>query len=223
MVADLEACVSLRGRLRTVSSGPGLANIPIIIRATAARTPATSTTSWRIWSSAPGSSACERQRGNQVIFTAGLSAVAAGFNLPRLSLDTINTWARQPSPPTPRRASMAKVVRNKPATATDACWNSSGVRIDETQSMDRQPNANQIYPRFNKLRLVPASRSPRMWPSARCRTVDAAIAAGIYSPMTFSAGEVTRLKQNLPRPACCDWTKPGVNQGGAARTLPEVR
>jgi len=89
----------------------------------------------------------------------------------------------------PARASMAKVVRNKPATATDACWNASGVRIDETQSNGPGNPMQPDLPALQQLRLV-AARAAHRGCGKCARAVDAAIAAGIYSPMTFSAGEV---------------------------------
>ncbi len=69
------------------------------------------------------------------------------------SLDTIITWldaiVADPAP-----ASLDKVARLKPTMATDACWDPTGVRIDEAASLDPSTRCNRLYPCFSTPHIV---------------------------------------------------------------------
>src|SRR5260221_14229477 len=88
----------------------------------------------------------------QIIWTSSGEAAGVGFYLAGTSLDVINAWldniAADPAP-----ASTDKVVRNKPALATDTCWDKRGNRIAEPASINPADTCNTIYPRFSTLRL----------------------------------------------------------------------
>lgn len=90
---------------------------------------------------------------NQIIWTLGS---ASNYDYRSGSIDLMNAWldkmAADPSPP-----SIDKVVRNKPAGANDACWDTTGKRIDEAASLDPASACNTVYPRFSTPRLKAGS------------------------------------------------------------------
>jgi hypothetical protein len=143
---------------------------------------------------------------NQVIFTGSADAAAAGFDRNAVSLDTITAWldalAADPAP-----LSAEKIVRVKPASARDACWNRSGVRINETQSNEPGTACNTLYPRFSTLRLAAGEAMAQDGVKCKLKPINAAY----YSPIAFTPAEMSRLAQIFPA-GVCDWTQPGVNQ-----------
>lgn len=143
---------------------------------------------------------------NQVIFTAGSEAVAAGFDRNAISLDTITAWLDTISAD-PAPLSAEKIVRVKPTSATDACWDRSGGRINETQSNDPGATCNTIYPRYSTLRLAAGESLAQDGVKCKLKPVNAAD----YSPVVFTPSEAAHLVQIFPT-GVCDWTQPGVNQ-----------
>jgi hypothetical protein len=142
---------------------------------------------------------------NQIILTSSAQAAAAGFGMTAFSIDVLNAWldaiAADPAP-----ASTDKVVRLKPALATDACWDTAGVRIAETASLDNTTRCNTIYPRFSTLRLVAGESLAQDGVKCTLKPVN----QNDYG-VTFNNAELVRLNQIFPD-GVCDWTKPGVNQ-----------
>ncbi len=207
MVGDLNAIKMVHaGGFRNSFTGPGLSQVPIVN----SRTTASDTGNIHdIMEDMIIRARLIRANGNannQVIFTAGSEAVAAGFNRNAVSLDTINAWldaiAADPAP-----HSAAKVVANKPATARDACWNKSGIRIDEMQSTDPKTACNTIYPRFSTLRLQ--AGEPLVQDGVKCTLKPVSISD--YGSVVFTPTEQSRLALIFPS-GVCDWSKAGVNQ-----------
>ncbi len=84
---------------------------------------------------------------NQVIWIgpARERGQTGGVELSSLSIDTMTRWldnlATDPAP-----LSTSKVVRNKPAEAVDACWDSAGKKIVEVATFDGKGACNALYP-----------------------------------------------------------------------------
>jgi hypothetical protein len=47
-----------------------------------------------------------------------------------------------------------KVVRNKPGSAVDACWDAAGKRFDERASIDGKGTCNTLFPVHSEPRLI---------------------------------------------------------------------
>ncbi len=139
---------------------------------------------------------------NQVIFASGLTS---GFDIGIPSLETMNAWldaiVADPAP-----ASLDKVARLKPATATDACWDPSGTRINETASLDPTTRCNRLYPRFSTPHLV--AGGPLTNDILKCQLRP--VTMSDYTP-AFTTAQVAQLNAIFAS-GVCDWSKPGVNQ-----------
>src|SRR5712671_196582 len=133
-VADPEALrLTYEGGFVNGFNGPGLANVPIITQRDNASNVGDIHDTMQDLIIRARLQRANGRADNQIIWTSSGEAAGAGFYLAGTSLDVINAWldniAADPAP-----ASTDKVVRNKPALATDACWDKSGNRIAEPAS-----------------------------------------------------------------------------------------
>jgi hypothetical protein len=143
---------------------------------------------------------------NQVIWVAD-RAPGQGqppkVNLAPIALDVMTTWldnmASDPAPLT-----HAKVVKHKPADATDAYWTPDGRRINETASWDPSTSWNQTYPNHLEPRLVAGAPLTNDVMKCQLKPVDLADYA-----VTFSKAQKARLRKIFSG-GVCDWSKPGV-------------
>jgi hypothetical protein len=144
---------------------------------------------------------------NQVIWVGPDPRVSIpGFSLPTLALDAMTRWldamAADPAPLTP-----VKVVKHKPAEATDACFSGTGVKIVEPASFDN-PNTtcNSLYPVHSEPRMV--AGAPLTNDIGKCQ----------LKPVTFSDWTVPfSFLEKIRAMAIfaggvCDFTRPGVGQ-----------
>ncbi len=129
-----------------------------------------------------------------------------GVDLASLSIDTINKWlddmAADPAP-----LSIAKVVRHKPAEATDACWDQSGTRIIEKDGFTGRGKCNELYPAHSEPRL--AAGAPLTKDISNCQLKPINFAD--YK-VRFSDTQKARMKAVFPS-GVCDFSKPGIGQG----------
>ncbi len=129
-----------------------------------------------------------------------------GVDLASLSIDTINKWlddmAADPAP-----LSIAKVVRHKPADATDACWDQSGTRIIEKDGFTGKGKCNELYPVHSEPRL--AAGAPLTNDISKCQLKPINFAD--YK-VKFSNNQKARMKAVFPS-GVCDFSKPGIGQG----------
>ncbi len=132
-------------------------------------------------------------------------AQAGVVDLSSLSIETMNKWldnlAADPAPLT-----TSKVVRNKPAEATDACWDASGKKIVETATFDGKGTCNTLYPVHSEPRMV--AGAPLTNDVAKCQLK--AIDYNDYK-VTFTAHQKARLAAAFPT-GVCDFSRPGVEQ-----------
>jgi len=207
-VADPEALrLTYEGGFVNGFNGPGLANVPIITqRDNASNVGDIHDTMQDLIIRARLLRANSRVD-NQIIWTSSGEAAGAGFYLAGTSLDVINAWldniAADPAP-----ASTDKVVRNKPALATDTCWDKGGNRIAEPASINPADTCNTIYPRFSTLRLE--TGEPLVQDIMKChlKPIDPAdYPAGAFS----DPADLARLNAIFPA-GVCDWTQPSAGQ-----------
>lgn len=122
------------------------------------------------------------------------------------SLDTMNKWldalTADPAPLT-----TDKVVKHKPAEATDACWDNTGNKIAEMATFDGQGKCNTFYPIHSEPRMV--AGAPLTNDIGKCQ----------LKPLNFAEYKVTFTDAQKARMAAiyptgvCDFSKPGVGQG----------
>ena len=144
---------------------------------------------------------------NQIIWTG--PAIERGktpvVDLAALSLDAMTKWldalTADAAPLT-----TDKVVRHKPADATDACWDAQGIRINETASFDGKGKCNALYPVHSEPRMV--AGAPHTNDNAKCQLK--AVNFAEYKT-SFTAAQQARMKAVVPT-GVCDFSKPGVGQ-----------
>ena len=145
---------------------------------------------------------------NQVIWVfpsppaPGTTAQTGRPNPQALAIDTMSQWLD---------------TRAKPAAASDACWDSAGVRIDEAATSNGPGRCNQQYPSHLTPRLVAGAPTADDVVKCRLKPVD----AKDYS-VSFTSDELRELRRIFPG-GVCDYSKPGVHQRdpvGTYLTLP---
>jgi len=207
-VADPEALrLTYEGGFVNGFNGPGLANVPIITQRDNASNVGDIHDTMQDLIIRARLLRANGRADNQIIWTSSGEAAGAGFWLAGTSLDVINAWldniAADPAP-----ASTDKVVRNKPALATDTCWDKGGNRIAEPASINPADTCNTIYPRFSTLRLE--TGEPLVQDIMKCHLKP--IEPADYPAGAFSdPADLARLNAIFPA-GVCDWTQPSVGQ-----------
>jgi hypothetical protein len=147
---------------------------------------------------------------NQVIWVAGprpAAGQAAPANQPTvdlaaLSLDAMTKWldamVADPAPLT-----IDKVVKHKPAEATDAYWTADGRKVAEKASWDNSTGFNQAWPVHLETRLV--AGAPPANDIMKCSLKP--VSMDEYK-VKFSAAQQARLKKIFST-GTCDYSKPG--------------
>ena len=99
-----------------------------------------------------------------------------------------------------------KVIRNKPASLKDACWEGNGTKHEEPFTLDPSSVCNRLFPVYGTVRI--AAGAPVAADILKCslKSIDFKKYA-----VTFTAEEQRRLKTIFPR-GVCDYSKPGVKQ-----------
>jgi hypothetical protein len=141
---------------------------------------------------------------NQVIWVGPAGAGAAGgVNLAAEALSVMTQWldamAADPAPLT-----TDKVVRHKPAKATDAYWLADGRMIAERAGWDNSTGFGQAYPVHSEPRIEAGAPVSNDIMKCQLRPVDFADYA-----VTFSAAQKARMKAIFPG-GVCDWSRPSV-------------
>jgi hypothetical protein len=144
---------------------------------------------------------------NQVIWTGPPRDrnQTGGVDLTSLSIDTMNEWldaiVADPAP-----LSTSKVVRHKPAQATDACWDTTGKRINEKATFDGKGTCNTLYPVHSEPRMVAGAPLSNDINKCRLKPIN-------YSEYkaTFNEAQKARLTAIFPS-GVCDFSKPGIEQ-----------
>ena len=202
-VADPDALrLTYEGGLKNSFTGPGLSSIPIITQRANADEVGDIHDPLQDLIIRARLQRANGRTDNQVIFASGLTS---GFDIGVPSIETMNAWldaiVADPAP-----ASIDKVARLRPATATDACWTPAGVRINETASLDPAARCNQIYPRFSTPHIV--AGGPLANDILKCQLKP--VTASDYT-VAFTSAQLAQLN-TIFATGVCDWSKTGVNQ-----------
>jgi uncharacterized tannase-like protein DUF6351 len=131
----------------------------------------------------------------------------------RQGLAQMDQWLTTIADDTSKDSKLVKLRRAKPADFVDACWtrDEHPQRIVERQ-MPTSGKCNELYPANSFPRGVAGSALAA--DIIKCQLKP--IARSDYK-VTFTAAEMTRLKEIFPT-GVCDWSKPGVEQQPMAGT-----
>jgi hypothetical protein len=127
-------------------------------------------------------------------------------NLARMALIAHNDWLEAIRADTSSDAYAVKVIRNKPATLKDACWEANGTKHEEPFTLDPSSVCNRLFPVYGTVRI--AAGAPVAGDILKCSLTGIDFSA--YA-VTFTQAEQKRLKAIFPK-GVCDYTKPGVKQ-----------
>ena len=140
--------------------------------------------------------------GNHAIW---MSAGNTKVDLDGLALNTMTRWldalTADPAPLTHK-----KVVRHRPAAATDAYWDATGVRHEAVADWEPTSPINKLMP-FHTDPIIQAS-GPTSDDVLKCQLKP--IDFGSYK-VAFSADQKTRMRDIFPQ-GVCDYSRPGVGQ-----------
>lgn len=149
-------------------------------------------------------------RDNMAVWVMPGAVTTNNPNLIRQSVITMNEWLEKIAADKAPTAYAAKVIANRPASAKDACWDTTGRRIDEpwttAGAIGSQTTCAQLYPVNGNTRL--AAGGPRTDDVIKCQLKPTNAAE--YRA-TFTADRLARLNAIFPA-GVCDWNKPGVGQ-----------
>src|SRR5262245_6816498 len=151
------------------------------------------------WRNANGTTA------NLVMWTTPVGTVP-GVNLAQMALLAHNEWLENLVADNSDRPYAEKVIRNKPPTLKDACWDANGNKFEEAPTLDPAAKCNQLFPVHSNVRI--AAGGPLSGDILKCRLKP--VRAADYD-VTFTDAELVRLKSIFPD-GVCDWSKPGVGQ-----------
>jgi Tannase-like family of unknown function (DUF6351) len=131
---------------------------------------------------------------------------APGVNLAQLALLAHNEWMENILADTSDDAYAAKVIRNKPSWAKDACWDASGVKHEETFTLTGPSVCNTLFPINATVRLAAGGTLSGSILKCQLKPIDVADYA-----VSFSATDLARLQAIFPH-GVCDWSKDGVKE-----------
>lgn len=216
-VADAGALDRAYRSGRVVTGANGLAGIPILTRmgyndvsanaATAAGRQATVTHA-KIWVHAL------RERLKKSNGTSDNHVIYGSTNAPATELiPVMDRWLAAITADGAAGTPIQKVVRNKPATLVDACWDNSTPpqKIEVTQTLFGSDRCNALYPAYTQPAY--AAGAPVTLDVLKCQ-LKPVNAADYRVPV--SAAQVAILQATFPQ-GVCDWTQPGVSQGQAVQ------
>ena len=133
-------------------------------------------------------------------------------NIARMALIAHNQWLENIAADTSTDPYAVKVIRDKPATLKDTCWDSSGVAHEETFTLTGPSVCNTIFPINSTVRIQ--AGAPVAGDVLKCQLKPVTMAD--YS-VTFTAAQAARLNAIFAS-GVCDWTKPDANQQNIADT-----
>ena len=127
-----------------------------------------------------------------------------GANLAQMALLAHNEWLENIQADTSNRSYASKVIRNKPASLKDACWDATGAKFEERPTLDPNAKCNQLFPVHANPRI--AAGGPFAGDVMKCqlKRVDRRDYA-----VSFTGEEFARLRSIFPG-GVCDWSKKSV-------------
>ena len=127
-------------------------------------------------------------------------------NLNLLALLGHNQWLEAILADTSDLPYATKVIRNKPASLKDACWDAAGVKHEETFTLEASSVCNTLFPVFRTVRIAAGANVGGDILKCSLKSVDLKEYA-----VTFTQAQQRRLKTIFSR-GVCDYSKPGVKQ-----------
>jgi hypothetical protein len=123
-----------------------------------------------------------------------------------VAVDTLDSWLDAIANDKSSDPATVKVVRDKPANAVDACWDSNVVRYNEPSRMDGNGRCNQLYPNHSTPRIVAGASLRDDVMKCQLKPLNRA-----EYKVKFTDTEWTQMQQVFAS-GVCDFSKPGVNQ-----------
>ena len=148
----------------------------------------------------------EKKNGTSANLVRWTMPSAGTINFMRMALIAQNQWLENIAADRSERSYARKVIRNKPESLDNACWDASGAMFDQPASFTAPSTCNTLYPENDDPRIVAGAHRTGDIMKSRLKPVDAA-----DYQATFSAAEWARLKSIFPQ-GVCDWSRPGVGQ-----------
>lgn len=217
-VADTDALGRVYKSGRVVTGANGLASIPIITRmgyndrsanaSTASGRQATLTHA-KIWVHSL------RERLKKSNGNADNHVILGSTNAPASELiPAMDAWLSAIYTDTTSASTAQKIVRNKPATVVDACWDTSvpAQKLIMAQTLFGSDQCNTLYPAQTMPAMV-AGASVTL-DTFKCQLKP--VSQTDYTPV-LGADQLATLQAVFPQ-GVCDWSKPGVGQGQPVQT-----
>jgi hypothetical protein len=117
------------------------------------------------------------------------------------ALTQMDAWLAAIQADTDGGSQAAKVIRNRPATLSDACWTSATTRIDEPFGLGLGGTCAPLYPAFGDTRLAAGEGLADDTLKCRLKPID----FDSYG-VAFTAEQQARLRATFPT-GVCDWSK----------------
>jgi hypothetical protein len=127
-------------------------------------------------------------------------------NFMRMALLAHDEWQKNIAADISGGSDLAKVIRSKPASLKNQCWDAAGVVRDHPFNLDDPGVCNTLFPVHADPRIV--AGGPRSGDILKCRLKP--LPAADYK-VAFSASEWVRLEAIFPQ-GVCDWSRRGVGQ-----------
>jgi len=142
---------------------------------------------------------------NEVNWLTATTAAPAP-NLARLALLGHNEWLENILADRSTDSYAVRVIRNKPASLKDACWDAAGVKHEEPFTLNPSSVCNTLFPVYGTVRI--GAGAPIGGDILKCnlKSIDFKQYA-----VTFTRDQQRRLKEIFPH-GVCDYTKGGVKQ-----------
>ena len=131
---------------------------------------------------------------------------AGTINFMRMALLAHNEWLENIAADKAGGSYAKKVIRNKPETLANACWDAQGVMHEQPLSPTAPGVCNTLFPVHADPRIF--AGGPVSGDILKCQLRP--IRRNDYG-VTFSDAEIERLRAVFPK-GVCDWSKPGVHQ-----------
>ena len=131
---------------------------------------------------------------------------AGTVNFMRMALLAHDEWQSNIAADRSHRSYAEKVIRNKPASLLNQCWDAAGVVHPHPFALNDPGVCNTTFPVHADPRIV--AGASRAGDILKCQRKP--VRASDYK-VSFSAAELARLKAIFPQ-GVCDWSKPGVKQ-----------
>jgi hypothetical protein len=149
------------------------------------------------------------QRGNGTIanevnwLTANVGTIP---NLARMALIAHNQWLENILADISTDSYAVKVIRNKPASLKDTCWDSTGIAHEETFTLTGPSVCNTLFPINSTVRIQ--AGGPIAGDILKCQLKP--VTTSDYT-VEFTPAKLVRLNMIFSQ-GVCDWTKPGIGQ-----------